>query len=109
MSIFVFEIDLDRFQSSKHWFLNKNVSNTNAILPHRIVDTTGAGDAFMAGLIYKLISIDLDHITHTMAEDIIRFATGCGAYVCQGIGAIESQPYLEDVDKLLSSQSGGMS
>ncbi len=77
--------------------------------PPKIVDTTGAGDAFMAGIIYKLLSVDLDHISFSMAEDIIRFAIGCGAYVCQSIGAIESQPYLEEVDRFLSSRNGGMS
>ncbi len=95
--------------NSIDWFLNKNFGNTNAILLPKIVDTTGAGDAFTAGIIYKLLSVDLDHISYSIAEDIVRFAIGCGAYVCQSIGAIESQPYLEDVDQLLSLQNGGMS
>lgn len=89
--------------NSIDWFLNRNIGNTNAISPPKIIDTTGAGDAFTAGLIYKLLSVNLDQISYNMAEDIIRFAIGCGAYVCQGVGAIESQPYLEDVAKLLSS------
>ena len=95
--------------NSINWFLNKNIGNTNAISPPQIVDTTGAGDAFTAGLIYQLLAVNLDHISSNMAEDIIRFAIGCGAYVCQGVGAIESQPNLEDVAKFLSSQNGGMS
>ncbi len=95
--------------NSIDWLLNNNIGNTKAISLPKIVDTTGAGDAFTAGLIYKLLSVDLDYISCSMAEEIIRFAIGCGAYVCQFIGAIESQPYLEDVDKLLSSQNGGMS
>ncbi len=95
--------------NSIDWFLNKHIGNSNAISPPKIVDTTGAGDAFTAGIIYKLLFVDLDHISYSMAEEIIRFAIGCGAYVCQSIGAIESQPYLEDVDKFLSSQNGGMS
>ena len=37
-----------------------------------------------------------------MAQEIIKFAISCGAYVCQGIGAIDSQPNKEDIDKFLS-------
>ncbi len=91
------------------WLLNKNSGTTNIIKLSSIVDTTGAGDAFTAGLIYKILSVDLDKISYNHCEDIIQFAIGCGAFVCQGIGAIESQPYLEDINKLLSYQEGGIS
>ncbi len=92
-----------------HWLLNKNNGSTNPIKLSSIVDTTGAGDAFTAGLIYKILSVNLDKISCNQCEDIIKFAIGCGAFVCQGIGAIESQPYLEDVNKLLSTHKGGIS
>ena len=44
-----------------------------------------------------------------IAEEIIQFAIACGAHVCKGVGAIEAQPYREDIDKLLSLSNGGMS
>ena len=91
------------------WLINNNYGQSFAISPSSIVDTTGAGDAFTAGLIYKLLSIDLDQITYKNAEDVIRFATACGAYVCQGLGAIDSQPSLEGVEKFLSLSNGGIS
>ena len=84
------------------WLINNHSGNSFAISPSSIVDTTGAGDAFTAGLIYKLLSFELDHISKEMAEEIIQFSIACGAHVCTGVGAIESQPYLEDIDKLLS-------
>ena len=74
-----------------------------------VVDTTGAGDSFTAGLIYKLLTIELDQISEEIAEEIIQFAIACGAHVCSGVGAIEAQPYREDIDKLLSLSNGGMS
>ena len=96
--------------NSVNWLLNKNSGSTNSIKLSSIVDTTGAGDAFTAGLMYKILSVDLDKTSCKQCEDIIQFAIGCGAFVCQGIGAIESQPYLEDVNKLLLSfQKGGIS
>tara|TARA_B100000579_G_C22832838_1_gene856960 strand:- start:354 stop:1370 length:1017 start_codon:yes stop_codon:yes gene_type:complete len=91
------------------WLLGKNSGKTNTIQLSSILDTTGAGDAFTAGLIYKILSVDLDKISCSKCEDIIKFSIGCGAFVCQGIGAIESQPYLEDVNQLLSSTIGGIS
>ncbi len=95
--------------NSVSWLINKIPGISDAIKPLSIVDTTGAGDAFTAGLIYKLLSVDLDHITIQVAEEIIQFAIACGAYVCQGLGAIDSQPYLDDVDKLLVLSKGGIS
>ncbi len=91
------------------WYLNKHQGITKAILPTSVIDTTGAGDAFTAGVIYKLLSFNLNQINFQMAKDIIGFATACGAYVCQGVGAIDSQPLKEDVEQLLSSYEGGIS
>ncbi len=84
------------------WRLNNHTGKSFAITPSTVVDTTGAGDAFTAGLIYKLLSVDLDQISQQIAEDIIQFGIACGSHVCTGIGAIAPQPYLEDVENLLS-------
>ena len=91
------------------WLLNNHNGKSFAIKPLSVVDTTGAGDAFTAGLIYKLLSVELDQISKQIAEEIIQFAIACGAHVCTGVGAIDSQPYLEDIDKLLFLSNGGMS
>ena len=91
------------------WFLNNIYGNSKAISPPKIVDTTGAGDAFTAGLIYKLLSVNLEEINEQIAREIINFANGCGAYVCQGMGAIDPQPNYEDIDKFLSLSNGGIS
>ena len=74
-----------------------------------VFDPTGAGDSFTAGLIYKLISVELDQISQQIAEDIIQFGIACGSHVCMGVGAIDAQPYLEDIDHLLSLNKGGNS
>jgi len=91
------------------WLLNNHIGKTLAIAPSTVVDTTGAGDAFTAGLIYKLISVELDQINQNIAEEIIQFAIACGSHVCKGLGAIDSQPYLGDIENLLSLSNGGMS
>jgi len=91
------------------WLINNHSGNSFTISPSSVVDTTGAGDAFTGGLIYKLLSVELDQLSKHMAEEIIQFAIACGAHVCSGVGAIEAQPYREDIDKLLSLSNGGMS
>ena len=91
------------------WAINNNFGETFAIAPSSVVDTTGAGDAFTAGLVYKLISVELDEINQQKAEEIVQFAIACGSHVCKGIGAIDAQGYLEDIDNLLSSYKGGVS
>ena len=91
------------------WLLNNHIGKSFAISPPSVVDTTGAGDAFTAGLIYKLLTVELDQISKEMAEEIIQFAIACGSYVCSGEGAIEAQPCREDIDKLLSVSNGGIS
>ena len=92
-----------------NWKINQNIGITNSIVPPSVVDTTGAGDAFTAGLIYKLLSYNINQIDKELAEEIIKFAICCGAYVCQGVGAINSQPNQEDIDKLLCISNGGIS
>jgi len=91
------------------WLINDHIGKSFAIPIPSAVDTTGAGDAFTAGLIYKLLSVELDEISKQLSQEIIQFAIACGAHVCKGLGAIEPQPYLEDIDKLLSLSNGGMS
>ena len=90
------------------WLLNNHIGKSFSISPPSIVDTTGAGDSFTAGLIYKLLSIELDQISKERAEEIIQFATACGAHVCKGVGAIDPQPYQEDIKQLLSLSDGGI-
>jgi len=68
----------------------------------KIIDTTGAGDAFLAGLISKLISSGYPSIEQEI-EDCIKFAGACGLLTCLGEGAIELQPYYENVYKFLGS------
>ena len=91
------------------WLLNNHTGTSMVITPSSVVDTTGAGDAFTAGLIYKLISVELDQISEQSAKDIIQFGIACGSHVCKGVGAIEPQPYLDDIDNLLSLSKGGIS
>lgn len=76
-----------------------------------VVDTTGAGDAFTAGLLHGLLRrpglLAADARPDAAAEPearLMRFASACGALVCQGAGAIDPQPSEEQVAAFLAAQ-----
>ena len=67
----------------------------SAFKPSTVVDTTGAGDAFTAGLLHRWAA---------PVPERLRFAAACGALVCAGAGAIDPQPTEPEV-----ASFGGMS
>ena len=84
------------------WYINGFQGITETPSSQKIVDTTGAGDAFLAGLISKLISSGYPS-NELEIEDCIKFASVCGLLTCLGEGAIEQQPHHEKVNKFLGS------
>lgn len=70
-----------------------------------VVDTTGAGDAFMAGLLHKLLQYQVQGASAIQPEPMLRFASACGALVCQGAGAIDPQSSADAVEDFLASQA----
>ena len=84
------------------WHINGLQGITETPNSQKIVDTTGAGDAFLAGLISKLISSGYPS-NKLEIEDYVKFAGVCGLLTCLGEGAIEQQPYYEKVNKFLGS------
>jgi len=84
------------------WYINGLQGITETPSSQKIVDTTGAGDAFLAGLFSKLISSGYPSNKQEI-EDCIKFAGVCGFLTCLGEGAIEQQPYYEKVYKFLGS------
>ncbi|MBO8205357.1 carbohydrate kinase family protein [Prochlorococcus marinus] len=84
------------------WYIN-GLQGSNEIPDSQIiVDTTGAGDAFLAGLISQLISSGYPS-NKLEIEDCVQFASVCGLLTCYGEGAIEQQPDYENVKKFLGS------
>ncbi|MGO4571835.1 PfkB family carbohydrate kinase [Microvirga sp. 2TAF3] len=68
------------------------------------VDTTGAGDAFMAGLIAGLLAEPEIPKDPKRLDAIFRFANAAGALTAMGRGAIPSLPSRDAVDAFLRSQ-----
>jgi fructokinase len=77
-----------------------------------VVDTTGAGDAFLAGLLHSLCGLERSALPRLLArpEELVaplRFASACGALVCQGAGAIDPQPTAQQVASFLATHAPG--
>ena len=69
-----------------------------------VVETMGCGDAFMAGIIYRLYNIgrnDLDSVDVNTLEDIGRFSNAMAALVATRYGASISMPTMDEVQEML--------
>ena len=68
----------------------------------KVVDTTGAGDAFLAGFLYKIIGKSLEElsmINKKNFENIVDFANATGALVASKKGAIPAMPSLKEIEE----------
>ncbi len=61
------------------------------------IDTTGAGDAFYAGILSKLDGYSKQEWTKELLRNAFKFGNVCGALNTLGKGAIDHLPNLEDV------------
>ncbi|AGK98812.1 carbohydrate kinase family protein [Clostridium pasteurianum] len=67
------------------------------------IDSTGAGDAFVGSLLYKISLLeDSNELYKNFNElkDIVKFANKVGAIVCTKLGAIAALPTLEEVENM---------
>lgn len=71
----------------------------------KTIDTTGAGDAFLAGILYKLLEdkLDIEHISSSEMDKIVDFANAVGSLATTKRGAIPSMPVISDVYTCMSS------
>ena len=85
------------------WFIDGVQGITEVFNSPKIIDTTGAGDAFLAGLISQLLSFDYPS-NEAKIKNCVRFASVCGLLTCLGEGAIEQQPDYSKVNEFFGSQ-----
>ncbi len=85
------------------WYLDGFKGLTKVLVPPKVIDTTGAGDSFLAGLVFQMCSKKTESKDHLSYQKIVRFGAACGALTCTGAGAIEPQPTVAEVEKFLLS------
>lgn len=69
----------------------------------RTIDATGAGDAFLGGILFQILERDKD-LTQWTAEEIwtsVQFANAIGALVTTKKGAMPAMPSRSEIDQLL--------
>ncbi len=84
------------------WFINGFEDTTKVLKSSKIIDTTGAGDSFLAGLISRFINRKEDFDKDSLINHI-QFASVCGLISCLGEGAIQPQPNINQVQDFLKS------
>jgi fructokinase len=86
-----------------HYWL-KGIAGYVPAFPVNVVDTTGAGDSFTAGLLHQLCQ-QPDLSNSQRVKDIIRYASAVGALTTTQAGAIAAQPTATQVDAFLAATS----
>ena len=67
-----------------------------------VVDTTGAGDSFVAGFIHQLLNYGVQKLSDAeVAKKMVAYASAAGALTTLKPGAIASQPTASEVEKFL--------
>ncbi|MDQ0199812.1 carbohydrate kinase family protein [Neobacillus ginsengisoli] len=66
------------------------------------IDTTGAGDAFLAGILYQIIEKDylLSDLSLDDVNQMVSFANAVGALATMKKGAIPAMPSIEEIHEL---------
>jgi fructokinase len=68
------------------------------------IDTTGAGDAFVAGFVYQLCQHKLSDLANPEISDrIVKYACAVGAIATQKIGAMSNLPTDAQVNEFMAS------
>jgi fructokinase len=91
------------------YFKTKNIEGYVPAFPVKVVDTTGAGDGFVSGLLACLlerISIpsDISNLEASQLKEIFRFANAVAAITATKPGAISALPSREEVISFLVQQ-----
>jgi fructokinase len=86
-----------------HYFLRGNIGFVPAFnVP--VIDTTGAGDSFVAAYLHQLNRLGMDTISEPIvAAEIVKYASAAGAITTLKPGAIDAQPTEGDILAFLAA------
>jgi fructokinase len=88
------------------WFRSRNDAGRIEGFVVNAIDTTGAGDSFVAGVLAMLIQLHVD-ITNPDPQTLrraLRLANAAGALTTEKLGAIPSLPGMAEVERLAGAQ-----
>ena len=79
-------------------FLNENT-----------IETTGAGDTFMACVLHGILKPGLDGLDEKKLYDMLRFANAAASIITTRKGALKVMPGEVDVRKFIQEREGSQS
>ncbi|MGQ9616078.1 MAG: carbohydrate kinase family protein [Spirochaetota bacterium] len=93
------------------FFSNLSMSLEVPAFRVELVDATGAGDAFVGGVLFKVLQRineqrSIFDLQKDEAVDMLRFAHACGAITVTRKGVIPALPSMEEVEKFLKENPG---
>ncbi len=80
-------------------YIYKNLTNKIPSIKVNPIDTTGAGDAFFAAILMNLDGINSNEWNKELLDKIFKFANISGALTTLKVGAIDSLPSKEEINK----------
>ena len=89
-------------ENGSEWRFDGNAGRVSTVKV-RPVDTTGAGDAFFAGVLKGLDGTDRNEWTAEFLNRVFKEANVCGALNTLGRGAIDFLPDREKIEKTLKN------
>ena len=69
------------------------------------IETTGAGDTFMACVIHKVLQYGLDSLTEDKLREMLTFANGAAALITTKKGALRVMPEVQDICDLIGKEN----
>lgn len=69
------------------------------------IETTGAGDTFMASVLSSVLDKGLDNLTTDDLEEMLTFANAAASLITTRKGALRSMPKLEEVQEFISQSA----
>ena len=72
----------------------------------KTIDTTGAGDSFLAGVVYCLLhsSKDIKDLSDSEVSEMLDFANALGSLVTTKKGAIPAIPSIEEINRCMEME-----
>lgn len=87
--------------SSGSKYIYNDLTNTVKSIKVKPIDTTGAGDAFYAGILSVIGKLGKNEWTKEKLDEAFLFGNICGALNTLGKGAIDNLPTKDDVLKII--------
>ena len=87
------------------YYTNGNAEGSVEGFAVEVVDTLGAGDAFVAAMLTQLMThADLASLEKDRLDSIMRYANAAGALATQKIGVIPALPMAQEIERFISER-----